>query len=282
MRIILIFLSALCIYVLQEKVYLKNCFKKLYADIFFSSHGVFEGEELELNAVISNKKFTPLWWLCLKFYISRHIHFIEDGDSFGSQDNFRKDLFFLMPFEKLTRKYKISASKRGLYEIKEFELSSGDLFSKYKIMVTNSCNTSLYVYPRLVSSEILDIAFNKLNGEVLSKRHFIEDPFYLRGIRDYHMFDSMKKINWTATARTGELKVNEFDYTNSSKLKIILDMEKYNAWDSSEIIEETIRIAASLSTRYIEQGMDVEFITNGQDILTKEYADIYFQQHFTL
>ncbi|OPJ60109.1 DUF58 domain-containing protein [Clostridium oryzae] len=274
MRIILIFLMALAIYVFQERVYLKRCFQKLYTTMKFNKQSVFEGEELELSVEITNRKFTPLWWLCLKFYISRYIHFLEDGDNAGSQDNFRKDLFFIMSFEKVTRKYKVVAAKRGFYEIKDFELSSGDFFSKYRIMTSEDCNISLYVYPKLINIDIINIVFNKLNGEVVSKRHYIEDPFYLRGIRDYYMFDSMKKINWNATARTGQLKVNEFDYTSSGRLKIILDMEKYNVWDSSQIIEDSIRLAASFSSKYIEEGMNVEFVTNGQDILSKEYANI--------
>ena len=37
----------------------------------------------------------------------------------------------------------------------------------------------------------------------------MEDPFEYRGIREYQPYDDMRSVNWKATAKTGDLKVNQ-------------------------------------------------------------------------
>jgi uncharacterized protein (DUF58 family) len=274
MRIILIFLIVLILYWLQESIYVRNCFKKFSSSIDFNIHGVFEGETVKLKCVLMNAKLIPLWWLGIKYNLSRYLIFNEDINENEGNDNFRKDMFFVGSYEKVTKIYDIKASKRGYYDIWEMEQTTGDIFGNLRVINTIPCHAELYVYPRLIDTMELNIAFNKMNGEILAKRHIVEDPFQLRGIREYHPFDSMKLVNWNATARSGELKVNQYDYTASGEVTMLLNIERYNSWDPEKIIEESISLCASLCTQYLELGMNVEILSNGCDITTDEPIEV--------
>ena len=118
------------------------------------------------------------------------------------------------------------------------------------------------------------MSFKSLSGEILTKRNIVEDPFQLRGIREYHPFDSIKAVNWSATAKTGELKVNEYDFTASQEVIIFLNVERYNDWDPENVVEEGIRLAASIITQYLKEGMKVGLKVNGGDLITGEQINL--------
>ncbi|MDP4089405.1 MAG: DUF58 domain-containing protein [Bacillota bacterium] len=267
MRIILIFSVVMFFYFLQRKIYINRCFKKVNADVKFESTEVFQGEYLNLRLTLTNKKIMPLWWLGVKYVLSRNIVFSEDEEDGIGNDNYRRDVFFMMPYERITKDYTVKASKRGYYLINGIELNSGDLFGDRRLLKKLKNNTELFVYPRLISTDDLNIVFQRINGELITRRNLLEDPFQLRGIREYTPFDSMKAINWKATARSSDLKVNQFESTCSGGVTLILNVEKFNSFDSEDLVEEAVSIAASLATRYINQGISVEVISNGCDCI---------------
>jgi hypothetical protein len=274
MRILIVLSIVMLFYYLQEKIYTNNCFKKVSSDIKFTLNGVFQGEKVQLIETCSNKKFMPLWWVTSKFQVSRHLAFIEEKNENEGNDNYRRDFFSVMPYEKFTKTFNIIAAKRGFYKIQNIDLHSGDLFALDRIIASYECSASIYVYPKLITTQDLNIKFKSLSGEILTKRNIIEDPFQLRGIREYHPFDSMKAVNWSATAKTGELKVNEYDFTASQEVMIFLNVERYNTWDPEALVEEAISIAASLITEYLQQGMKVGLRVNGCDSTTGEQINI--------
>jgi len=268
------FIIVILFYTLQSNIYSENCFKKVDTEVRFALNGIFEGEETELIEVISNKKVIPLWWVTAKFKVSRNITFVKDSNEYKGNDNYRHDFFSVMPFERVKKTLKVKGSKRGFYTIEEIDLHSGDLFGLNQIIANYQNKTNLYVYPRLIIAQKLNVNFKSLTGEILTKRNVVEDPFQLRGIREYNPFDSLKDINWSATAKTLELKVNEYDFTASQEVIIFLNVQKYNDWDPENVIEEAIRLAASIITEYLKQGMKVSLKVNGGDLITGEQINL--------
>ena len=63
-------------------------------------------------------------------------------------------------------------------------------------------------------------------GDITVRRWINEDPFYPAGVREYRPGDEMRRINWKAVARTGDLQVNQFDYTADRKLYLLVSMWK--------------------------------------------------------
>jgi uncharacterized protein (DUF58 family) len=132
-------------------------------------------------------------------------------------------------------------------------------------MINKIYSTSLTVYPRLIYAPEFKVLLNKLTGDIITKRHIIDDPFTFRGIRDYTINDSLKLVNWKATAKGGEMKVNQYDYTASQEILILLNTESFNNWGSEFMIEESIRLAASIAAEFIDKGVPVGMRTNSLD-----------------
>lgn len=274
MRILIILIIVLLFYKLQNNIYLANCFKKVGSEVKFTLNGIFVGETTELIEVILNKKIMPLWWVTSQFQISRNLIFIEEKNENIGNDNYRRDFFSIMPYEKVKKTFSILGGKRGFYTIEQIDLHSGDLFGLNKIIVSYQQRTSLYVYPKLIVPQELNVNFRSLSGEILTRRNILEDPFQLRGIREYNPYDGLKTINWNATAKTGELKVNQFDFTSSQEVIIFLNVERYNDWDPENLIEEGISLAASIISQYLMMGMKVGLRSNGCDLITGEKINL--------
>ena len=112
--------------------------------------------------------------------------------------------------------------------------------------------------------------YSKKMGKMLSRTAVLPDTFEFHGIREYQSFDSMRSINWLATARTGTLKVNVYEYTASREVYILLNVEPDGAFYEEELIEEGIRIAASLCEYLVHDRVSCGLISNARDIITKE------------
>ena len=70
--------------------------------------------------------------------------------------------------------------------------------------------------------------------ETLLNKFIFEDPFEFKGIRNYTTSDPMKKINWSASAKTGELMVNNYYDTTSRHVTIFLDVVNDSVWKRYE------------------------------------------------
>jgi uncharacterized protein (DUF58 family) len=257
-------------YLLQLSVTEKNWHKNLEVAIRFKDKEIFEGESTELLEEIRNNKLMPVWWLGLQMSIPRFIVFSkEEEPKPRAKELRRKDFFTMLSYENLRKSLKVTAFKRGYYKIEEVVVSSGDLFNIYKFMLNKSYNAWLTVYPRLIDTPEFKMFLNKLIGEVITKRHIIEDPFIFRGIRDYNINDSMKLVNWKASAKGGELKVNEYDFTASQEVLILVNTGGFNQWDSGFLIEESLRLAASMASSFIEKGIPAGIRVNSPDILSE-------------
>jgi uncharacterized protein (DUF58 family) len=266
MSIILLLLIFFAFYLLQLIVIDKYWYKKLEVELYFKDREIFEGESSEIIEEIKNNKLLPVWWLGLQMSIPRFIVFhMEEEFKPRAKELRRKDFFTLLSYEKLRKNLRITVFRRGYYKIDEAVISSGDLFNIHKFMLNKSFDTYLTVYPRLIASPELKVLLNKLTGDIITKRHIIDDPFTFRGIRDYTINDSLKFINWKATAKGGEMKVNQFDYTASQEVLILLNTESFNGWGSDLMIEESIRLAASIAAKFIDKGVPVGMVVNSLD-----------------
>lgn len=274
MDILLIIILISLLIILQRKIYTVKCFKGLSFKIKFENDGIFEGDKVKLIQQITNGKLLPVLWLKVQFLVSRNLIFEEMKERTSDFTYYKKNIYSLMPYEKITKQFNIIASKRGYYIINEINLSCGDLFLRSNYIKNIRENKILYVYPKLIASEQFNVKFEKITGEIITKRHVIEDPFQLRGIRDYTNFDSMRAVNWKATARTGELKVNQYDFTSSQEILILLNFDKYNKWDSEILFEQIIRLGASFVNPYLNLGITISLSSNGSDILSGEEINV--------
>jgi uncharacterized protein (DUF58 family) len=122
------------------------------------------------------------------------------------------------------------------------------------------------VLPRPIDLPASLESANRLNGDVIVKRHYLDDPFYRVGVKEYTPRDSMKNIHWGATARTGKLMVHEHQQTADQNLLVLLNVQTHayeigNVSDKGRI-ETAIRICAGYFDDTVQSGIPVRFACN--------------------
>lgn len=247
MKIFGVGLIAFLLVVLQMLLYKKYWYKDLYVSIRFRQSGIYEGEEGEIEEIIENRKHLPLPMLKVKFQTSRNLGFVDEKGS------------------KTTDQY---------YRINNIDLVASDLFFLNEDRQNRSMSQYMYVYPNVCREEEFRLSLQKLNGEILVKRHMLEDPFEYRGIREYQPFDDIRSVNWKATARTGSLKVNQKNYTAMQTIRIFLNLDDEEIWKRDNEAEKAMQIVMGIASFFLAQGMRVSCYANGRDILTDEPIEL--------
>ena len=253
---------------LQRIVYRKFWDVGLNMRLSFSSREAYEGERLELHEELTNAKPLPLPWINAKFQLSRNLIF-AGADNFKVSDYYyQNDLFSVGMYQKVTRRLPFICGRRGYYSIRSMDLGSSSILISDKLIKHVECNTDLTVLPRPAPFALLEPAFRQLQGDIEIRRFINLDPFSFRGLREYDPRDDFRLINFTATAKTGDLIVNVHSATSAQELVILLNVEPYSEYHREHVIEEGIRIAASAAEHFGAMGLSVSLVTNGRDVST--------------
>lgn len=267
---ILIGVIILAAFLLQRRFYVKYWQDDLDVNVKFLNAEVPETQRGTLQIVVENRKKLPLSALVVKFQTDKHLEFEKNKGSISTDQFYHNDVFQIGSGERITRTLHFVGTKRGYYRINNVDLTSFDLLMSCELHSSFQPSESIYVLPKPYESRSFQLMLQQLNGEMLTKRNLYEDPFELRGIREYQPFDSMRSINWKATARTGKFMVNQKNYTSPKSVRIFLNLEDRHLIKKKDELEECIRISAGLAKYLLEQGIKVSFYCNGPDVLTGE------------
>lgn len=255
---------------LQLKVYVHLWNRNLKVELKFDSTDMFVGDTGYLKEVITNDKWLPIPLFHVKFQTSRNLLFDDSNKTQQTDQYYRNDVFGLGKRERITRTLSFQVKKRGCYRIKSIDLLSGDLFMLTTLRETRECDEFIYVYPQPYYSREILHSLQMVNGLVNTKRQFLEDPFEYRGIREYQPYDDMKSINWKATAKTGDLKVNLRDFTAVRSVRIFLNLEDEGILKREDGAESCIRIAAGIIKYFAGKGMKISCYGNCKDSRTDQ------------
>lgn len=268
MVVLLIAFLAGAMYLLQKYLYKKFWNKGVSVVLSFEEEMVEAGEKAALLEVVENRKWLPLATLKVKFQCSSNLKFADTDNSTVTDLYYRNDLFSIMPYQRITRTHRLDCPQRGYYGIYGIDLVGADLFFSIEMYTHRDSGTRIYVLPAQINSPLLESAMKKISGEAAVRRYEIEDPFTHRGIREYEPYDEMKAINWKATAKTGELKVNIHEHTAVKSVRIFMNLEDNNILRREELLEMSISICARLVRELAEQGIQLEVYANAADCIT--------------
>ena len=268
MVIIFAALLAFGIFVLQRNIYSRLWKKGVTVELNFEKNMVRAGEEVKLMEVVENRKWRPLSSLKVKFQCSKYLIFPEGTNSSVTDRYYRNDLFSVMPYQRITRTHRIVCPKRGYYGIYGIDLVGADLFFSEEMVASLNSETVLYVLPRVLHYEQIEQAFRRISGEIVARRYEIEDPFTYKGIREYQPFDEPKAINWKATARTDELKVNVRENTSVNGVRIFMNLEDNAVLRREELLEESISLCSGIAERLLGQGVRLSVFSNARDCVS--------------
>ena len=268
--VIIIILASVLLYVLQARVFQKVWSKNLDVDIHFERPYAIEGEQANLIETITNAKWFPIPILHVKFQIHRNLKFLSMKNAQVSDKIYKSDMFSLFFYQRITRSLPFLCSKRGYYSITQADIVAYNMFFTGHMVSLQEQDTHFYVYPRPVSAAQLEIPYRRMMGLMTTKRFLYQDPFAFQGIRDYEIFDPLKTVNWKASARSGSLKTNTYEYTAGQQVCLLLNLEDEAILREEQLLETSISLTSSLAERFLSEGVPVSIYTNGRDLESKE------------
>jgi uncharacterized repeat protein (TIGR01451 family) len=181
----------------------------------------------------------------------------------------------LAPFASGWLRRSLRCTKRGYYRIGPLSLSAVDPLGLSRGSVVAVEPNPLIVYPRVVPLRRLSLPAPAALAVLPSRRRLVEDTSRLTGIRPYVPTDSLRRVHWTATARTGSLMVKEFAFGESRSTMLCLDlcMSHYVPRDRADATELGIVVAASLASHAVTRDrLDVGLHVDGRDPLLGDGA----------
>lgn len=267
MIILLFLVSFFIIRKVIIKYYEKHWKDKLSASVYFETDYINEGENGHICEELINDKALPLPAVNVKFELDKSVFYEDSRNIVVSDKQYRSDLMTLGSHKKILRRFKVNFTKRGVYSIETVSMNTIDPVSEYLYIEQFPSKSTIYVYPAYSRYKELLAPFSRIMGEALKNRFILEDPFEFKGIRNYTTSDPMKKINWSATAKTGNLKVNSYYDTTSRHVTIFLDITTTNVWKKYDQMEEAIRITRNLMEELVRNKIPVQIITNARDCL---------------
>ena len=262
MLILWIPLGVAIIYLLIRAVYLRIWDRGLSVELAFGQHAVSEGQQATLKATVTNAKLLPLPVLMLRYKMNRGLRMCENANATVTDKLNVVEYFSVLGNERVVREQKVEATRRGCYHIDVLNLMMPQLISGQESFLVLPQDTELIVYPKLLEIPEMWGICEKIIGDIVSRRRLFEDVFSFRGIRDYTRTDPLSAVNWKATARTGKMMVNLRDYTFGQEVRILLNLEEPNYRYGEDVLENAIRIAATVACRCISDRIPVSLISN--------------------
>ncbi|HMT21093.1 MAG TPA: hypothetical protein PKE20_07610, partial [Promineifilum sp.] len=96
--------------------------------------------------------------------------------------------------------YQVKAMQRGYYQLGPLRITSGDLFGLARQRFGTLPADHLTVYPRIISLTQLGLPSRLPFGSIASRQRLFEDPARPMGVREFHSGDSLRHMNWKASA----------------------------------------------------------------------------------
>ena len=259
--------AVILVLLVTERVLFRRCWdRELGAVLSFDAQPAVEGGTSSLTEVITNGKAIPVPVLEVGFALDTGLRLRDAGNQTVSDQTNAVDVFSVRGHEKITRKLTVDCRRRGYYVINRTSLVAHDFLSREAGYCNLEQNTHLYVYPGEFPPEGLELPLEKIMGEISTRRFLYEDIFLRRGVRDYVPTDPQSRVNWKASARTGSLKVNLSDHSAGQSVRILLNLDEPTIWYPEAVLEDSIRLAASLARVLIQRQISVSMLTNGEDM----------------
>lgn len=229
---------------------------------YFSTDGIFSGESCTMTEILRNPTLFPLFFVEMEFFVPSGL--TVDGVK-CSEYTKSSSIFHIPPYSTVQKDHKVTSGRRDHYKLHNASVE----YRKNEFVFPTPID--IYVYPDKffwgvdLSEEV------KLAGEAIANKKYVEDPFFFSGLRRYAQGDTMRQVNFKASARSfsagqRQLLCNVYESSRAYDTMIYLDLTDYSAADAFEecqnILENGLRCACHLFCQAEMNGGRVGFASN--------------------
>jgi uncharacterized protein (DUF58 family) len=172
-------------------------------------------------------------------------------------------LGFAVPFSKLEAS--ATLRKRGSFTLGPLVVRISDPFTLFPQEVQFAGQEKALVYPRIVALPDFAAPNPHLVGDHSRRQRANIVSTDVASVREYAAGDSISRIHWLTTARTGRLMVKQFDQGSSSHMWTLFDQHRdAQAGSGEESTDEYgATLAASVIDKYSRSFLPVGYSAHG-------------------
>jgi len=208
---------------------------------------VHAGETARVELLVANRTRLRMPMLALR-------------DPVSSTQGARLQLAPLAPGASTRAAYRLPTTRRGRIVVGPLTLVRSDVLGLAAKRVEAASSTTVTVLPGWQLVAVPGTGGDRgALGQHLRMRALGRSGDEFRSMRDYVPGDDLRRINWRASARAGELKVRENEVAGLRNLAVILDLDA--AAHTPASFERAVSAATSIVISAAERGRDVRFLT---------------------
>lgn len=161
---------------------------------------------------------------------------------------------------------RLRAERWGVFELRDLHLRARDPFGLFvwtSHVRGQTLDNSIRVYPRpeALPSLLRPAETQLFSGDELSRRK--GEGIEFADLRPFAFGDQVRRVNWRASARRGELWVNEQHPERNVDVVLFLDSFTEARRGAHGTIEPAVRAAAALAERYLRRRDRVGLVSFG-------------------
>jgi len=261
-------------YYIQRILFFSDVFAHLEYGAELETREVYSGDDVYMYEELTSERRLPIPYMKVNTELPRGLKFrLTERKNGEIKDDLMQNVqsvFVIRGKRKIRRRWRISCLKRGVYKVGSATLVSGDVFGMKavsKILTADDGNV-LTVLPSTVDLAEKFISSNLENGDILSNRRLLSEPYLRAGVRDYSAGDPMRKVNWKLSASHGKLLVNIEEFTKRRSFNIFLNMNTREIERDPEnlcdplSLERCITVCSSIFERVLPEGIPLRLISN--------------------
>ncbi len=217
----------------------------------------FIGDRVPMRVRLTNDSYLPVPWLFAQDSLPAELLFNTPA----------RAALWLGPRGHADLDSELQPSKRGYFVLGPVMTRSGDLFGISGEVTRVSATQTITVFPRIVALPDLGLPSRSPLGTLRHTQPIFEDPTRPRGKREYVSGDSLRRVDWKASAATGKLYSRVFEPAVSLETVIALDMQlsSYPERAVHDASELAVVAAASIANWVVAHGQPVGLLTNAID-----------------
>jgi uncharacterized protein (DUF58 family) len=237
------------------------------------------GDQVAVVIALKNKGHWPVAWVLLEDLLPREaLMFDPPRLKIGGQ---RVQITMLRGLARKTMLYQVTPTKRGYYQLGPLVLETGDLFGLHRRYRVLTEPHFLLVLPKVLPLAGYEVASKRPIGEVRMTYRLYEDPTRIAGVRAYERGDSMNRVHWRATARTGVLHSKVYEPSTVAGATLLMEFhiaahEKKHEPHRSEL---AVTAAASIANAVYLLNQQVGLVTNGRDAVDRVRHEGWAHDH---
>ena len=157
-------------------------------------------------------------------------------------------------------------NERGYHAFGPGTVKSADLLGAFPRTIDDGIRQNIVVFPKVLPLADLGLPSDRPFGERKGGNRVFEDPLRIAGLPEYRPGAPLKRIDWKATARSGDLRSRVYEPSATQQIYLLVNIDTMeHSWEGylKEELERIVSVTASVAAWAAGARYAVGILANG-------------------